>query len=125
MPAITPVGYAAEKPSFHEQLMRSTMKSARRKPWKELFFRADFKTPLTEADAGAYAEPLELLRLAPSATNAQPWRVVMDGQFFHFYAVVGKEALAANPPRDPAGGRGHRRLPLPPGGAGEGPARAL
>ncbi len=74
------------------------MKSARRKPWKELFFRADFKTPLTEADAGAYAEPLELLRLAPSATNAQPWRVVMDGQFFHFYAVVGKEALAANPP---------------------------
>lgn len=98
MPAITPVGYAAEKPSFHEQLMRSTMKSARRKPWKELFFRADFKTPLTEADTGAYAEPLELLRLAPSATNAQPWRVVMDGQFFHFYAVVGKEALAANPP---------------------------
>ena len=84
MPAITPVGYAAEKPSFHEQLMRSTMKSARRKPWKELFFRADFKTPLTEADTGAYAEPLELLRLAPSATNAQPWRVVMDGQFFHY-----------------------------------------
>lgn len=98
MPAITPVGYPAEKPSFHEQLMRSTMKSARRRPWKELFFRADFKTPLTEAEAGAYAEPLELLRLAPSATNAQPWRVVMEERAFRFYAVVGKEALADNPP---------------------------
>ena len=98
MPAITPVGYPAEKPSFHEQLMRSSMKSAQRKPWKDLFFRADFHTPLTEADAGAYAEALELLRLAPSATNAQPWRVVMDDGAFHFYAVVGKDALADNPP---------------------------
>ena len=62
MPAITPVGYPAEKPSFHEQLMRSSMKSAQRKPWKDLFFREDFHTPLTEADAGAYAEALELLR---------------------------------------------------------------
>ena len=98
MPAITPVGYPAEKPSFHEQLMRSSMKSAQRKPWKDLFFREDFHTPLTEADAGVYAEGLELLRLAPSATNSQPWRVVMDNRAFHFYAVVGKEALADNPP---------------------------
>ena len=50
MPAITPVGYPAAKPSFHEQLMRSSMKSARRKPWGELFFRGDFHTPLTEAE---------------------------------------------------------------------------
>ena len=98
MPAITPVGYPAAKPSFHEQLMRSSMKSAQRKPWGELFFRGDFHTPLTEAEAGAYAEALELLRLAPSATNAQPWRVVMDDSAFHFCAVVGRDARAENPP---------------------------
>lgn len=98
MPAITPVGYAAGKLSFHEQLMRSSMKSTQRKPWKELFFREDFRTPLTETEAGDYAEALELLRLAPSATNAQPWRVVMEEKAFRFYAVVGKDALAANPP---------------------------
>ena len=98
MPAITPVGYPAAKPSFHEQVMRTSMKASQRKPWGELFFRADFHTPLTEAEAGDYAEALELLRLAPSATNAQPWRVVMEQTAFHFYAVVGKDALAENPP---------------------------
>ena len=98
MPAITPVGYPAEKPSFHEQVMRSTMKASQRKSWQELFFRADFRTPLTREDAGEYADALELLRLAPSATNAQPWRVVKDGAAFHFYAVVGRDARAENPP---------------------------
>ena len=98
MPAITPVGYPAQKLSFHEQLMRSSMKSTQRKPWRELFFHTDFRTALCEADVGDYAPALELLRLAPSATNAQPWRVVMDGSAFHFYAVVGKDALAENPP---------------------------
>lgn len=98
MPAISPIGYPAEKRSLQERMMRGTMKSSQRKPWKELFFLPDFHTPLTEADAGDYAEALELLRLAPSATNAQPWRVVMDDKAFHFYAVVGKEALTENPP---------------------------
>ena len=98
MPAITPIGYPAEKPSFHEQVMRSSMKASQRKPWSELFFREDLQTPLTEAEAGGYAEALELLRLGPSATNSQPWRVAKDGETFHFYAVVGKGARAENPP---------------------------
>jgi nitroreductase len=28
-----------------------------------------------------------MVRLAPSAVNSQPWRVVMDGRSFHFYAA--------------------------------------
>ena len=98
MPAITPIGYPAEKMSFHEQLMRSSMKASQRKPWEELFFRADFRSPLSRAEAGDYAEALELLRLGPSATNSQPWRVTAEEGAFHFYAVVGKEARAENPP---------------------------
>ena len=98
MPAISPVGYPAEKRSLQERMMRGTMKSSQRKPWKELFFHEDFSTPLIAERAGDYVEALELLRLAPSATNAQPWRVVMDHAAFHFYAVVGKAALAENPP---------------------------
>jgi len=42
-------------------------------------------TPLTEKDAGEYALPLEMLRLAPSATNKQPWRVVQSNNAYHFY----------------------------------------
>lgn len=97
MPAITPVGYPAQKQSLTERIMRGSMRSGQRKPWEALFFRSDFQTPLTEAEAGDYAEALELLRLAPSATNAQPWRVVRSDEAFHFYAVIGKDAQAADP----------------------------
>lgn len=98
MPAITPVGYPAERPSFHEQLMRSSMKASQRKPWEELFFRDDCRTPMSRGEAGDYAEALELLRLGPSATNSQPWRVAAEETAFHFYAVVGKAAPEDNPP---------------------------
>lgn len=85
-PAISPVGYPAAKRSLTETLMRSTMKSSSRKEWKELFFQNDFRTPLSKNAAGAYAQPLEMVRLAPSATNAQPWRVRKTQDAYHFYA---------------------------------------
>ncbi len=84
--AISPVGYPAAKRSLTETMMRSTMKSSSRKEWKELFFQADFHTPLTKGMAGAYAQPLEMVRLAPSAKNAQPWRVRKTQNAYHFYA---------------------------------------
>lgn len=85
-PAISPVGYPAAKRSLTENLMRSTMKSSSRKEWKDLFFQADFHTPLTKDMAGAYAQSLEMVRLAPSAKNAQPWRVRKTENAYHFYA---------------------------------------
>ena len=87
-PAISPIGYPAEKKSLTESLFRMTLKSNQRKPWNTLFFKNDFKTPLTEMDAKAYAFPLEMLRLAPSATNKQPWRVVQSNGAYHFYAEI-------------------------------------
>lgn len=84
-PAISPVGYPTEKKSIKESVMRKMMKSDQRKPWDKIFFKDNFETPLTKEEAGVYAEPLEMLRLAPSATNAQPWRVVKEGEFYHFY----------------------------------------
>lgn len=86
-PAISPVGYPATKRSITESLMRSTMKSSTRKEWNELFYQEDFLTPLTEREAKAYALPLEMLRLAPSAKNIQPWRVRKDGNTYHFYVT--------------------------------------
>lgn len=83
--AISPVGYPAAKRSLTETLMRSTMKSSARKPWEKLFYQADFRAPLTKNMAGAYAQPLEMVRLAPSAKNAQPWRVRKTETAYHFY----------------------------------------
>ena len=92
-PAISPVGYPAAKRSLTETLMRSTMKSSRRKEWTSLFYQEDFLTPLTKPMAGAYAQPLDMLRLAPSAKNAQPWRVRKAGNAYHFY-VSYKQGLS-------------------------------
>jgi len=76
MPAVTPIGYAADKRSIRESMMRKGMKSDSRLPFEELFFHGSFQNPLNESDAGIWQLPLEMVRLAPSATNKQPWRVV-------------------------------------------------
>lgn len=85
-PAISPVGYPSEKHSLTETLMRSAMKSSSRKEWKELFYQEDFQTPLDVQLAGDYARPLEMVRLSPSAKNAQPWRIRRTSNAYHFYA---------------------------------------
>ena len=98
MPVISPIGYPAEKRAISESLMRSSMKSNQRKDWSELFFDGDFQTPLSRGAAGGYAQPLEMLRLAPSATNAQPWRVLRRDGAFHFDAKTGEGKDEVDPP---------------------------
>ncbi len=83
-PAVSPVGYF-EKKSFKEILVRGAVRADSRKPWGTLFFDGDLKTPLTSSTAGAYAFGLEMVRLAPSASNKQPWRIVKAGNLYHFY----------------------------------------
>lgn len=85
MPAVTPIGYAAEKRSVRESLMRRNMKSDSRVPFESLFFAGDFTHPLTEEGAGRLLEPLQMVRWSPSATNKQPWRIVVDGKNVHFF----------------------------------------
>ncbi len=82
---VSPVGYPAEKKSFIEKMMRIGSKGDRRNGWEMHFFKDNFKTPLTKEEAGDYELPLEMVRLAPSAVNRQPWRIVMKDGAFHFY----------------------------------------
>lgn len=97
-PAITPIGRPAGRQRFIETVMRRVLKSHQRQPWHELFFERRFGQPLTEASAAAYATPLEMVRLAPSARNAQPWRVVRTDAGFHFYVAY---PLKAGEPEAP------------------------
>ena len=86
MPAVTPVGYPAESAALQDRVARVGARSTQRKPWSELFFSADGKTPLTENEAGAYRDALEAVRLGPSAKNRQPWRIVRDEKGrYHLY----------------------------------------
>lgn len=84
--AVTPVGMPAKR-RMVERVMRRFVKSDTRLPWSELFFKDNFTTPLSLWEAGSYDEALEMVRLAPSAHNFQPWRVVKVGRDFHFYAA--------------------------------------
>ena len=87
LPTITPIGYPAGEKSFTERIMRRVAGSDNRKPWSDIFFTGNFSTLLTQKQAGIYAEAMENVRLAPSASNKQPWRILYDAQqnIFHFF----------------------------------------
>lgn len=87
LPTISPVGLPAKHRSLTERVMRSVAGSDRRLPWSSLFFDGNVTTPLTPEKAGSYGEALENVRLAPSASNKQPWRIVyqQDQNIFLFY----------------------------------------
>lgn len=90
---ISPIGYKSEEIRLVDKLFRKG-KGDRRKEWGDLFFLKDFYIPLDrDADIGDMKEAFENLRLAPSALNKQPWRVVLDGKKVHFFKS-GKESLA-------------------------------
>jgi len=85
MPAISPVGYAAGKRSLTDRAFRFMAKSDKRKPWQELFFDGRPDTPLSRELAGPLGEVLEAVRIGPSASNRQPWRIVREGAAFHLF----------------------------------------
>ncbi len=87
LPVISPVGYSSGKRSILDRTFRLVAGSNKRKPWPELFYVQDTDTPLNEGNAGKYNIPLECVRIAPSASNKQPWRIVKDRERdnFHFY----------------------------------------
>lgn len=84
IPAISPMGYF-EKKSLRENLVRGFVRADQRKPWETLFFDEGFTLPLLQEKAGPYAFPLEMVRLGPSASNKQPWRIVRESGRYHFF----------------------------------------
>ena len=81
---VCPVGTAA-KPSFIEKVSRIAVGSKNRKPFNDLFFASDFHSSIT--DDNTFRQALEMMRIAPSSTNSQPWRALVDGNTVHFYYV--------------------------------------
>jgi hypothetical protein len=85
IPAVVAIGYPARKPRRIDHLIRRGDQGDRRFGWERLFFAGDFGSALPRQAAGEYALPLEMVRLAPSASNKQPWRIVRQGGCWHFY----------------------------------------
>lgn len=85
LPIVSPVGYPNWIRSPIDVLIKPLPGLKRRMKWKYLFFFDDFDLPLQADAAGEYALPLEMVRLAPSASNKQPWRIIRKNRVFHFF----------------------------------------
>ena len=83
VPAVTSIGYTAD--NSVDGRIRRWAGGAHRYAWDRLFFDRQFRSALSREAAGAYTVPLEMVRLGPSASNKQPWRILKDGNIFHFY----------------------------------------
>jgi len=82
---VSPFGIAKNNRSLIDAAMRFGAGSKHRKPWDTLFFSEKADRPLTQDEAGEYTEVLEMVRLGPSASNKQPWRIIKSGNDFHLY----------------------------------------
>jgi len=96
IPIVSPVGIKKGKPRIFESAMRAVIGANNRKPWNELFFDTDTSNSLDENSAGLYAVPIEMVRLGPSASNKQPWRIIKDKNTYHFYLSRTKGYGVAN-----------------------------
>jgi nitroreductase len=85
VPAVSPVGYAADKRRLADSMMRRVANSDTRKHLFEISFLGDFDTP--GVPDNKFKTVLECVKVAPSATNKQPWRFIKeDGKLvFHLY----------------------------------------
>ncbi len=96
MPVASPIGYPADKQSVREKLMRKGIKADERLPFDMLFFENSFAQVLIPEHAGLFRDALEMVRLAPSAGNKQPWRVIVCRDKVHFYEKKTK-SMSNNP----------------------------
>ena len=87
IPAVAALGYIADRKTLTEKLVRSGAGSDLRKDRNELFFARDLKPVNISFYDSGYGIALEMVRLSPSASNKQPWRIVCDpvGNNFHFF----------------------------------------
>ncbi len=85
IPAIIVLGKKPSKISIKSKIMRKVISADKRKKHEELFFTSNFHTPFDISSNTVLAEALEMIRLAPSSENHQPWRILINKNKVHFY----------------------------------------
>ncbi len=78
VPACSPLGVPADRQSIQERIIRFSAGSRARKPASELFFEERGGVWQALEQPGIWAEVLEAVRVGPSASNKQPWRILVS-----------------------------------------------
>ncbi len=100
LPAVVAVGRPALRPSLRDRLVRWSAKGDQRKDAGLLFFAESWGSPLALAAAGPWGGVLACVRLAPSASNKQPWRIIRQAGGWHFFLDRDKAYSAMMPLAD-------------------------
>lgn len=94
-PAISPIGYSAEKTSMADKISRVVANAKKRKAHHKIFFNYTGEGELQPLRIEELAPPVdeicETVRFAPSASNKQPWRIVRQNDHYHFYCHYDKK----------------------------------
>lgn len=85
IPALSPVGFRADKRSFIDKALRSTAQSNNRLPFNNLFFELENLSPLNREVYPKIYNALLMVQKAPSASNKQPWRMYVIDDTIHLY----------------------------------------
>ncbi len=85
VPAVISLGYIENIEKAKNSLVRKTSGAFNRNAWEQQFFNGTFNSPVTVEQAGRYENVLEMVRLGPSASNKQPWRIVKKDDAWHFF----------------------------------------
>ncbi len=89
IPAISPIGIPSKNRRLLGKIMRIAIRAKVRKPWETLFFTDAFEPLPLENLEDTLKSALEMVRLAPSAKNKQPWRIVRDkSNKIHFFIKI-------------------------------------
>ncbi len=83
IPAIIPYGYPKARRRLVDQAIRFVAKSHQRMAFDELFSYEQVGRPIPGDHP--LRQPLEMVRLAPSASNKQPWRLIVEDDRVHFF----------------------------------------
>ena len=83
-PIVSPVGIEVKKNLLLQECLEAV--HLKRKDFAQICFNENFDTPLKHEDAKEYNEVLEMVRIAPSAVNKQPWRILKEGNNYHIYS---------------------------------------
>ncbi|MFD1638255.1 nitroreductase family protein [Evansella tamaricis] len=87
IPGISPIGYPRIKQRLFDKTLRKVVRADNKKSWEKLFFHHTFEMTLERNTAEKLEIPIEMVRIGPSASNKQPWRLVLskDKTACHFY----------------------------------------
>ncbi len=86
---ISPLGLALPETGMGK-IIKSLAGSYKRKVFGDLFFENSFESSIVFNELNPIHQALEMVRLGPSANNAQPWRILLQNEKAHFYLARNK-----------------------------------